>query len=153
MKTIDAIKFAFTNSETQAKAILYTIGLFLFLGIPTALLSTPLIPYIRMIPATPLDYVFLFTTALLAAVYMILPENKICKPDKTAFGGGFLGFLAFGCPICNKLFVLLLGFDFMYNIVNPIRPFLGLLSVAVLIYAIDKKWHAMNIYVFQNNVS
>jgi len=139
MKVIDAIISSFTDSRTQANAILYAIGLFLLLGIPTALLSNPVIPYARMIPATPLDYVFLFMTSILAAVYLVLPESKVCNPDKTTFAGGFLGFLAFGCPICNKLFVLLLGFDFMFNIINPIRPVLGILSIIILAYAIDKK--------------
>ena len=76
----------------------------------------------------------------MAAVYLVLPENKVCQPNKSAFAGGFFGFLAFGCPMCNKLFVLLLSFDFMYNIVNPIRPILGVLSIIVLAYAIEKKW-------------
>lgn len=139
MKVISAIVASFTSSTTRTKTILYTLGLFLLFGIPTALLSNPIIPYIRMIPAEPLDYLFLFSTAVLAAVYFVLPERKVCNPTKTAFAGGFLGFLAFGCPICNKLFVFLLGFDFMYGTINPIRPFLGILSIGVLYFAIHKK--------------
>ena len=140
MRFIDAVVYSFTNPKIRTKAFLYAASLFLVLGIPTALLSNPIIPYVRMIPATAFDYAFLFTTAFLGGVYFALPANKVCKPNKSALAGGFFGFLAFGCPICNKLFVLLLGFDFLFNIVNPIRPFLGIISIIVLAYAIDKKW-------------
>lgn len=141
MKVITAIHYAFENKQARAKTLLYAVGLFLILGIPTALLPNLVIPYYRMVQATWLDYVFLLTTSLLIAVYLAIPENKVCKPYG-AFSGGFLGFLAFGCPICNKLLVLLLGFDFMYGMVNPIRPILGIVSVIVLGYAIENKWAA-----------
>lgn len=138
MKLLDA--FAFVFREQLGKAALYATGLFLFLGIPTALLSNPIIPYLRMIPATPLDYVFLLTTSFLGGVYLALPQKKECRQDKKALGGGLLGFFAFACPTCSMLLVFLLGFDFMFNVVNPLRPVLGVLSVAVLAYAIGKKW-------------
>ena len=38
------------------------------------------------------------------------------------------------------LLVFLLGFDFMYNVVNPIRPLLGIISIIVLSHAIGKKF-------------
>ncbi|MEK6982123.1 MAG: hypothetical protein AABX38_04290 [Candidatus Micrarchaeota archaeon] len=139
MKFIKAMIFAFTDSKVRVKAFLYSIGLFLLFAIPTALLSNPIIPYVRMIPATPLDYIFLVATSILSAVYILLPENKICTPDKSAFGGGVLGFIAFSCPTCNRLLVLLFGFGFMYDIINPIRPILGILSIIVLLHSINKK--------------
>lgn len=140
MRIINAIAFAFSNPKTRSKAALCSLGLFVILGIPTALLSNPAIPYVRMIPATPLDYAFLFATSLLAAVYLALPENKACKTGKSALGGGFLGFLSFSCPTCSMLLVFLLGFDFMYNVVNPIRPLLGIISIIALSHAIGKKF-------------
>ncbi len=162
MKIINAVAFAFSNPKTRTKTVLYALGLFVVLGIPTALLSNPVIPYVRMIPATPLDYAFLFATSLLAAVYLALPEdkasqsfvrsvmseqqrselhykNKTCKTGKGALGGGFLGFISFSCPTCSMLLVFLLGFDFMYNVVNPMRPLFGIISIIVLSRAIGEK--------------
>ncbi len=139
-KSLQAIVFAFSNKKARTKTIAYTIGLFIVFSIPTALLSNPIIPYIRMIQSTWLDYFFLLTTSLLAAVFLALPKNKTCNPNASAFGGGFLGFLSFACPTCNQLFVSLLGFTFMYNIVNPIRPIIGVLSIIVLLYVIGRKW-------------
>ncbi len=139
MKLLKALKFAFSNPKLRPKAFLYSLALFLLLGIPTALLSNPVIPYIRMTPATPLDYLFLFTTSVLAGAYLVLPAKSSC-PNKTALGGGALGFLSFSCPICNHLLVLALGMSFMSGVVDPLRPALGLLSIAVLCYAIEKKF-------------
>ncbi|MEM2138339.1 MAG: hypothetical protein QW568_04590, partial [Candidatus Anstonellaceae archaeon] len=75
MKALDAVKFAFTAPSLRWRTIAYALGLFVLLGIPTALLSNPVIPYIRMIPANPLDYVFLAATSILAAVYLVLPAG------------------------------------------------------------------------------
>jgi len=140
MGLLNAFAFVLKEPAARIKAALYATGLFLFLGIPTALLSNPIIPYLRMIPATPLDYAFLLTTSLLGGVYLALPQKKECRQDKKALGGGLLGFLAFSCPTCSMLLVFLLGFDFMFNVVNPLRPILGVLSIIVLAYAIGKKW-------------
>lgn len=139
MKTFGAVAFAFTSPTLRVRTVAYAIGLFVLLGIPTALLSNPIIPYIRMVPATPLDYVFLAATSVLAAVYLALPAGK-CKADKTAAGGGVLGFLSFACPTCIHLLVLLVGFEFAYNVINPLRPAIGLFSIIVLAYAIEKKF-------------
>ena len=115
MKFIKAMIFYLLTRKFVSKHSLF-YWLILLFAIPTALLSNPLIPYVRMIPATPLDYIFLVATSILSAVYILLPENKICTPDKSAFGGGVLGFIAFSCPTCNRLLVLF-GFGFMYDII------------------------------------
>lgn len=138
MKFPNALKHAFSNPKLRPKALLYSLALFLLLGIPTALLPNPIIPYIRMTPATPLDYLFLLTTSLLAGAYLVLPAKTSC-PNKTALGGGALGFLAFSCPICNHILVLALGMSLMSAVVDPLRPLLWLLSIAILSYAIEKK--------------
>ncbi len=139
-KFFQAIIFAFSDKKTRLKTIAYSGGLFIVFSIPTALLSNPIIPYIRMIPATWLDYFFLLATSVLAAVFLALPQNKACNPGKTAFAGGVFGFASFACPVCNHLFVSLIGFSFLYNIVNPLRPLIGIISIIVFAYAISKKW-------------
>ncbi len=140
MRLIEAMTAVFATPALRLKAIAYAAGLFVLFGIPTALLSNPIIPYVRMIPATPLDYVFLFTTAMLSAVYIVLPEKKACKEDGKAFLGVAAGVLAFSCPTCLHLLVLLVGFEFMFNVVNPLRPIIGLVSILVLAYAIERKF-------------
>ena len=41
-------------------------------------------------------------------------------------------FLAIGCPICNKIALLLLGTSGALNLFAPIQPILGAASVALL---------------------
>ena len=43
-----------------------------------------------------------------------------------------LGFLAIGCPVCNKLIVALLGVSGAMDYFAPAQPFLGALGMLVL---------------------
>ena len=128
----------FADKGTLARAAAYSIGLLLLFGIPTALISNPIIPFIRPIMATPFDYFFLVTTSLLGGVYLAIPARS-CSVDRTASGGALLGFLAFGCPTCNYLLVLLLGYSLLLEVFDPLRPVIGLFSVVFLLHAISKK--------------
>ena len=126
----------FADSANLAKLILYFLGFALLLGIPTALIPNPI--FHRMTPANMLDYVFLVSTALLGGIYLVIPATS-CPQDTKAAGGGILGLLAFACPICDKLLVLLLGTTFLMAYFDPIRPLLGAVSIILLAYAIEKK--------------
>jgi hypothetical protein len=128
----------FGDKRTLGRAVAYSIGLLLLFGIPTALISNPIIPFIRPIMATPFDYFFLVTTALLGGVYLAIPSRS-CTVDRTASSGALLGFLAFGCPTCNFLLVLLLGYPLLLGVFDPLRPVIGLFSVVFLLHAINKK--------------
>lgn len=101
------------------------------IAIPTAVLENPF--FVRMTPVRPLDYLFLALTALgvgiLAATYAIpAPENV----ERRTLAGGFLAFLAIGCPICNKVVVLLLGISGALSYFEPIQPLLGIASAVLL---------------------
>ena len=83
-----------------------------------------------MIPVRPLDYLFLVLAALgvgvLAATSAVpAPENM----ERRTLASGFLAFLAIGCPICNKV-VLLLGICGALSYFEPIQPLLGVASAA-----------------------
>lgn len=137
MKTFDPVISVFRNHETRLKAIGYSVLLFLLFGFGVALIPNPI--FVRMIPSTLLDYFFLTTTSLLGGIYFALPDKKACTPDKTVLGGSLLGFLSFGCPTCNKLLFFMLGPVFLFSVFDPLRPLIGLLSLVVLGYAINKK--------------
>ena len=133
---LERLAAAFSDWKTLAKAALYAVAILLILGIPTALIPNPV--FHRMTPSNALDYFFLLTTSLLAGAYLAIPA-KTCPHDVKAAGGGVLGLLAFACPICDKLLVLLLGATFLMAYFDPIRPLLGVISIVLLLYAIDKK--------------
>jgi hypothetical protein len=46
--------------------------------------------------------------------------------------GGFGAFLAIGCPVCNKIALLLLGASGAMSVWAPIQPLLGAVSLALL---------------------
>ncbi|MBC5793334.1 MAG: hypothetical protein H8Z69_04865 [Nanohaloarchaea archaeon] len=105
------------------------IVFFLSTGLTTGLIPNPL--YVRMVPITLLDYFFLLTTSVLAAVYF--GQEKCSTLDKRfAALGGVTGFLAFGCPVCNIVLLALLSSSTILAYIEPLRPFLGLISTIFL---------------------
>ncbi len=114
----------------------------LAIGIPTDVLPNPI--FGRMTPVRAQDYVFLVATALLAGILAAsyaLPQSRACsiQQGRTTLGG-FLSFLAIGCPTCNKLVVLLLGTSGALTIFEPIQPLLAAASFALLLLAIWIRW-------------
>lgn len=119
-------------------AIGMSIVFFIIMGIPTALVPNPLIQYTRMIEATGLDYFFLATTSIMLAALISL--KLYFKSEKQVgakeLAGGGAGFIAFSCPICNVLLVALLGGATIMTFIEPLRPILGMVSIAILGYLI-----------------
>ncbi|SER88090.1 hypothetical protein [Natrinema salaciae] len=125
------------------------IGVFLLFGLVTGLVPNPL--YVRMVPRTPVDYLFLALTALLAGVYTAqrLATEVVATgagaegvdgseaanssgADRWAIGGLVGGFLAVGCPICNVALLALFSSSALMTYFDPLRPLLGALSATVL---------------------
>lgn len=107
---------------------------FLSIGIPTAMIPTGL--FARMLEVTLLDYLFLVLVSGLIGSYVGLhlyrKRVNVNKQDYAATGGGIVGILAVSCPICNVFLVSLLGASFIMLYIEPSRPILGLIAVAVL---------------------
>ncbi len=110
------------------------IGLFFLFGIVTAVIPNSF--FIRMTPVAWLEYVSLVMTSLLLGTYIGLSyyekRIKAVKCDVTATFGGIFGFLTFGCSICNKILILLLGVTGVLKYFEPIRPFFGIISIVLL---------------------
>ena len=123
-------------------SVLYTIGSALLLGIPTRLVPNPL--FSRMVPTSPQDYVIWIVSALLLGPLLALmtlspmSSQRVAQGKRSSFdrgrtfGGALLSFFSVGCPVCNKVVVLLLGVGGAMTMFNPLRPFLGLASIALL---------------------
>ena len=123
------------DPKTSIKAFLYSLGFLIIFDIATALIPNPI--FVRMISSNILDYLFLFSTALLSGMYVALPQ--MCRVDNKAAGGGILGILAFSCPICNKILLLLFGSTVLLTYIEPLRPFIGIISISILLFAINQK--------------
>ncbi len=112
-------------------------GFFLVFGVVTALIPNPI--YIRRVPRTPLDYTFLTLTSVLIGVYAAqtdltrgASDAEDTSNDRLAFVGGALGFLSFGCPICNVVLLAFFSNTAIMTYFDPLRPFLGIVSVLLL---------------------
>ncbi len=123
-------------------------GIFLILGIPTALIPNSI--YVRMVPALMLDYAFLTATSVMLGAYISLHfYSRVAggvKEDLAAASGGAAGILAFGCPICNALLVSLLGTAAILTYYEPVRPAIGAAGIALLGAALYLKF--LNIRCF-----
>jgi len=104
----------------------------LIIGIPTGVVPNGW--FVRMTPTRPQDYGILGITVILAsfigATYA-LPATCPLRQGHLSVGGVF-AFLAIGCPVCNKIVVVLLGVGGALTYFEPIQPFLGMLSVVML---------------------
>jgi len=112
-------------------AALGTTMALVLIGIPAAVVDSPL--FVRMIPTRPQDYVIWVVSAvlvgLIAGTYTSrTPSNNEGK----VFSGGMLSFLAVGCPICNKLVVLMLGTSGALTFFGPAQLYIGLASLGLL---------------------
>jgi hypothetical protein len=112
------------------KGLAVSVGAFVLFGVVTGLIPNGF--YVRMVPRTPLDYLFLTLTALLLGVYSVqrVPEDE--RNDKVAAAGTVGGFLAFGCPICNVFLLALFSSSALMTYFDPLRPLLGVVAVGLL---------------------
>lgn len=115
---------------------------YLVLGRVTSIIKNRF--FTRMTPVGWIEYLSLTTTSVLVGIYIGLSyyikatnKDKVCTASATA--GGVFGFLTFGCSICNKILVFLLGVAGVLTYFEPLRPLLGVFSTAFLSFAIFLK--------------
>ena len=137
----------FSNPKNLLIWAASTTLIVLLFGIPTALIQTPFIPYVRMIPVTMVDYLFLLTNSILLGAYITLHfslKQGSGKCNYAAVGGGTTSFLAVSCPICNVILVSLFGATALLTYFEPFRAELGFMAVVILVIAIIFKVKSSN---------
>jgi hypothetical protein len=112
-------------------------------------LSTDVIPndlFTRMTPVRAYDVPVLVIVSALAGLLAASwwgVVGRACparRSGMTGAAGATLGWLAIGCPVCNKLVVLALGTSGALNVFGPAQPWLAALSVALLAAALAWRW-------------
>lgn len=112
----------------EAAAVLgWSVLLFVGLGTLTALWPNPV--FVRMTAVAPLDFALLAAEAVLLGAYFGL-RGACVVPG--AGVGGVLGFLGFGCVLCNKLLLLAFGATALLTWFEPYRHAVGVAGVAIL---------------------
>lgn len=132
----------------------------LFVAIPTALIPNPV--FGREIPPTWWSWPSLIVTSLLVAALTasyIKPRDAVAAekadlaareaaggdsadeaPTKKGIIGAALTYFAVGCPVCNKIVLLALGYNGALTWFEPFQPVLQVLAVAVMVWAIRQRW-------------
>jgi hypothetical protein len=114
----------------------------LVVGIPTVLIPNPW--FGRTVPPTwwalPVLLVTAVLSGLVTATYIGSPTPRpVDAPSRSGLVGGFLAYLAVGCPACNKVALLALGSAGAIQWFAPVQPLLALAGVVLLGYALRRR--------------
>lgn len=113
------------------------------IGVPASIIDNPF--FVRMTPVRMQDYVIWPATAGLVGLIsgtFTLPALRVATEGKV-LSGGFLSFLAVGCPICNKVVVLLLGVSGALTYFAPLQMYIGLASLLLLAWTLRLRVRAL----------
>lgn len=110
----------------------------LVVGVPTALVPNPF--FSRSVPPVWWNHIVLVLTALLSAVVLATYVRTDSSPrdgrERTGrslgSAGAVLSFFAVGCPVCNKVVLLLLGTSGALNYWAPLQPVVAVVSLVLL---------------------
>ena len=109
---------------------------FLLLGTITALWNNSF--FIRMTEVNGWDYIILSFESLMIGLFFGIRAPH-CATKKAGIGG-VLGFVGFGCSVCNKILLLLFGSSFLLSYFEPVRHYAGVLGLLLFSYAIIQRW-------------
>ncbi len=135
--------FALFRLRSWVIAVVGAAATMVLIGIPTVIIDNPF--FIRMTPVRPQDYIIWIMTGLLAG--LIVGTYTLGRGNQSggkAASGGFLSFLAVGCPVCNKLVLLLLGTSGALNYFAPAQLYIGIASLALLGWVLHLRVQAIS---------
>ena len=109
----------------------------LVISIPTAVLENSV--FGREIAVTNWSVpVIVITSVLSGLLFATYLKNDSANTEDTSLkigtAGAFFSFLAVGCPVCNKIALIALGYSGAMNYFAPVQPFLAFAGVAILAF-------------------
>ncbi len=111
------------------------------IAVPADLIDTRF--FGRPVDTRPIDFVILAVTAgLIGLILGIRPPAQNDATDaqeRTTVWGGFVSFLAVGCPVCNQAVVALVGTSGALSWWAPVQPVVGLVAVALLVHTLRRR--------------
>lgn len=123
-------------------AVFTALATGLVISIPTAVLKNPI--FGREVGVTDWSTTVVFVTAvltgLLVATYVKIDAELVEERSLKIGGAGAISsFLAVGCPVCNKLVLIALGYSGAIKYFAPVQPYLALIGIGLLMYALRKR--------------
>ena len=135
-------------------ALAATVITILVMALSAALIPNPV--FGREIPPTPWAWPVLLVTAalsgLLFATYIREPLEQAHGSGRTHAGargrptvdrrgalGALLTFFAIGCPVCNKIALVALGYSGALQWFAPLQPWLAAVAVVLLAWALARR--------------
>lgn len=122
---------------TWLRALPYSLIAAVVIAVPSDLIDTPL--FGRPVEVRPIDYAILAVTAgLIGVIFAIrVPDSAASESQQTrTIWGGFVSFLAVGCPVCNQAVVALVGTSGALAWWAPVQPVVGLVAVGLLVWTL-----------------
>lgn len=119
------------------------IGFGLLLGVSTVLIPNAL--FARDIPTVAWNYPVWIATStlvgLLTATYVRQPTGEPMSAterpaSRMGMAGGLLAWFAVGCPVCNKIALLALGYSGAITWFAPVQPFLAVAALVLTALAL-----------------
>lgn len=112
------------------------------IALPTAVIDNPIFGRDVEVTAWSVPVVMITSifSGLIIATYVkndagVYEENSI----KIGGAGAFFSFLAVGCPVCNKIALIALGYTGALQYFAPLQPYMAALGVGLLMYALRKR--------------
>lgn len=123
-------------------AIAVGVATYFLLGLPTVVVENNL--FGREIGLTSWSIPVLVATSVLSgllfATYVRVGEVPTTEREaRLGSLGGFFSFLAIGCPVCNKLALIALGYSGAIKYFAPIQPYLAAIGIGLLTYALRQR--------------
>ena len=141
-QTLQASAFALRRwtARQRIAAAAFGVAFAILFGIPTVLIPNPI--FGRQVPVLLWNYpVWIASSTLagmLAATY-VRPGRGVAEtkatddtadaPSRLGMVGGVLAWFAVGCPVCNKLALLALGYSGAITWFAPVQPYLAVAAL------------------------
>ncbi len=143
---------ALLDARLLVSAVAWALASLVAFGLVSAIIPNPVVG--RQVPPEPFAYAVWLASAPLMGLVMATyttpprpvpgttpiailapaPADPVEAGRGTWLGtiGGFGAFLAIGCPLCNKVALLLLGAGGAMSLYAPLQPLIGAASLALL---------------------
>jgi hypothetical protein len=120
-------------------AVSVAVLTYFVIALPTAVVENPLFGREISVTSWSVTVIVISSvlTGLLTATYVkndFSDENP--RQLKIGGTGALLSYFAVGCPVCNKLALIALGYSGAIQYFAPIQPYLAVAGIALLAYSL-----------------